>query len=76
MRGKHQCVVASRAPPTGDLACNPGTCPDWESNRRPFVSQPVLNPRSYTSQGSTPSLMSYIFELEERLKLSQVSVDI
>ena len=29
---KHQCVVASRVPPTGDLACNPGMCPDWESN--------------------------------------------
>ena len=25
---KHPCVVASHAPPTGDLACNPGTCPD------------------------------------------------
>ena len=23
---KHQCVVPSRAPSTGDLACNPGTC--------------------------------------------------
>ena len=33
---KCQCVVASRAPPTGDLAHNPGMCPDWESNRRPF----------------------------------------
>ena len=31
--GKHQCVVASLAPPTGDLACNPGTCCDWESNQ-------------------------------------------
>ena len=30
---KHQCVVHSRAPPTGDLACNPGMCPDWESNQ-------------------------------------------
>ena len=20
-------------PPTGDLVCNPGTCPDWESNQ-------------------------------------------
>ena len=29
---KHQCVVASHTPPTGDLACNPGRCPDWESN--------------------------------------------
>ena len=24
---KHQCVVASRMPPTGDLVCNPGMCP-------------------------------------------------
>ena len=30
---KHQCVVASPGPPTGDLAHNPGVCPDWESNR-------------------------------------------
>ena len=36
---KHQCVVASCTPLTGDLACNPGTCPNWESNRRPFGSQ-------------------------------------
>ena len=36
---KHQCVVASHAPPTGDLAHNPGMCPDWESNWQPFGSQ-------------------------------------
>ena len=36
---KHQCVVASRAPTTGDPACNPGICPDWESNLEPFGSQ-------------------------------------
>ena len=36
---KHQCVVASCTPPTGDVACSPGMCPDWESNRRPFGSQ-------------------------------------
>ena len=29
---KHQCVVASPTPPTRDLACNPGMCPEWESN--------------------------------------------
>ena len=29
---KHQ-SVASWTPPTGDLACNPGMCPDWELNR-------------------------------------------
>ena len=33
---KHQCVLASHVPPTGDLACNPGMCPDWELNQRPF----------------------------------------
>ena len=32
-REKHQCVVASHMSPTGDLACNPSMCPDWESNR-------------------------------------------
>ena len=29
---KRQCVVASRVPPTGDLAHNPGLCPDQELN--------------------------------------------
>ena len=37
--GKHQCVVAAHTPPTGDPACNPGMCPDWELNRWPFGSQ-------------------------------------
>ena len=46
---KHQCVVASHAPPTEDLAHNPGPqwesewqslmCPEWESNWRPSGSQ-------------------------------------
>ena len=36
---KHQCVVASHAPPTRNLACNPGMCPDWELNQWPFGSQ-------------------------------------
>ena len=48
---KHQCVVASRAPPAGDLTCNPGMCPDWELNCDPLVPRPALNPLSYTSQG-------------------------
>ena len=30
---KHQCVVASQTPPTGDPARNPGMRPDWESNQ-------------------------------------------
>ena len=48
---KHPCVVASHLAPTADLAHNPGMCPDWESNRRPFGSQPTLSLLSYTSQG-------------------------
>ena len=38
---KHQCVVASPsgATLTGDLASNPGMCPGWELNQRPFGSQ-------------------------------------
>ena len=36
---KHHCVVASCVHPTGDLAHNPGMCPDWESNWRPFDLQ-------------------------------------
>ena len=47
---KYQCVVASHVAPTGDLAHNPGMCPDWELNRQPFGLQPALNPLSHTSQ--------------------------
>ena len=36
---KHQSVVASCAPATGDLDHNPGMCPDWESNWQPFDLQ-------------------------------------
>ena len=36
---KHPCVVASCTPPTGNLAHNPGMCPDWELNHRPFGSR-------------------------------------
>ena len=36
---KHQCVIASHVPPTGNLACYPGMCPDWESNQQPFGSK-------------------------------------
>ena len=39
---KHQCVFASHTPPAGDLAHNPGTCPDWELNQQPFGSQANL----------------------------------
>ena len=36
---ENQCLVSSHTPPTGNLAYNPGLCPDWELNQRPFGSQ-------------------------------------
>ena len=36
---KHHCVAASPTASTGDLACNPGMCPDWESSPEPSGSQ-------------------------------------
>ena len=48
---KHQCVVASRAPPTEDLVHNPGMCPDWDSTGDPLVHRPALDLLSPTSQG-------------------------
>ena len=43
--GEKQCVVASRIP--HNWPHNPGMCPDWELNWRPFGSQPVLSPLSH-----------------------------
>ena len=51
--GKHQCVVASPMPPTRDLSCNPGMCPDWESNQRPFG----LQGGAQTTEPHQPGLM-------------------
>ena len=39
MGEKHQCVVASRTHPKGDLARNPGMCPDWEASQQHFGLQ-------------------------------------
>ena len=36
---KYQCVVAFCTVPTGDVAHNPGMCPDWEWNQQPLNSQ-------------------------------------
>ena len=44
-------VAASHAFPVGDLAHNPGMCPDWEPNHDLLVPRLVLNPLSHSSQG-------------------------
>ena len=36
---KHKSGFASHVPLTGDLAHNPGMCPDWELNQWPFGLQ-------------------------------------
>ena len=33
------CLLHARPPLTGDLAYNPGMCPDWELNQQPFNLQ-------------------------------------
>ena len=48
---KHKCVVTFGMPPTGDLACYLGMCPDWELNWRPFGSQACAQSTEHTSQG-------------------------
>ena len=48
---KHHCVVASHTPPTGDLACNPGMCPDGNQTGDPSILRLALNPLSHSSQG-------------------------
>ena len=52
---KHQCVVASRTIPTGDLASNPGMCPEWESNQRPFG----LQASTESTEPHQPGLFSF-----------------
>ena len=49
------CGGLSRVP-TGDLACSPGMCPDWESN---WLYRTLLNPLSYTTQGW---ILSFLIE--------------
>ena len=69
---KHQCVVASHMPPTGgtwpttyapnwgDLAHNPGMCPDWESNQRPFGLQAGMQSTEPHQPGPKPSIFNLI----------------
>ena len=50
-------LAASLTPPAGDLAHNPGVCPDQESNLdfwftgQQLIHRPAVDPLSHTSQG-------------------------
>ena len=61
--GKHQCVVASHVPPTGDLARNPGMCLVGESNQRPFGSQASIQSTEPHLPGPQPLLQLLGFPL-------------
>ena len=61
-REKYQCVVASCAPPTEDPARNPGMCPNWESNLRPFGLQASAQPTEPHQPGHQV-LSDYLGEL-------------
>ena len=68
---KHQWVAASLMPPTGDLACNPGMCPGWESNWQPFGSQAWAQSTELHQPG-----LYFIFEknlMSPHLPITQVS---
>ena len=56
---KHQCEVASCMPLLGDLACNPGMCPDWELNQRPFG----LHASAQSTGLHQPSFKNIIFTI-------------
>ena len=57
---RHQCVLASCAPPTGDLARNPDMCPDWESSQRSFGLQAG-------AQSTKPYKQGLLFFPEEQI---------
>ena len=52
------CGFLSRGPHWGP-GLQPSVCPDWESNRQPFCSQPMLNPLSHMSQGPKMSFVCF-----------------
>ena len=45
-------------PHTGDLACNPGMCPDQETNQPPFASQASTQPTEPHQPGQDLNLRS------------------
>ena len=68
--GKHLCVIASRAPPAGVLACNPGLCSDWELNLWPFGWQA----RAQSTESHQPGLLSIFFIIAIFLAVKQNSI--
>ena len=62
-------MVASYVPPTGDQAHNPGMCPDWESNRRPFGLQACTQSTEPHQPGLDATLMAPLTRSPQFLRL-------
>ena len=56
-------MVASCVPLTGDLAYNPGKCPDWESNQQPFGSQAGTQSTEPHQPGELPIILVLPYEI-------------
>ena len=52
--------IAHPQPPTRDLACNPGVCPDWESNWWLFGLKDYAQPTEPQQSGPPLSLISFM----------------
>ena len=52
-------MAASHSAPPGDLACNPGMCPDWESNWRQFGLQASTQSTEPHQPGFNLQLLRY-----------------
>ena len=66
----HRCaretsIIASCTPPTGDLAHNPGTRPNQESNQRPFSFLDDAKPTKLQKSGPDQLLNSGIEEIRK-----------
>ena len=48
---KHQCVIASHSPPTGDLPETQACALTGNPTSNPLVRRPALNPLNHSSQG-------------------------
>ena len=56
---KHRSVDSHKAP-SRDLALNPGTCPDWESNKQPSGSQAGAQSPEPHQPGLQPGLSGFL----------------
>ena len=68
---KYQCAVALCVPCTGNLACNPGMYPDWESNQGPFGLQASTQSTEPQKPGLNVSFFLNYILLIMLLQLSQ-----